>query len=1208
MSPDCYKLNPLQRGGTSQDQRFLKALLSTYVQIDERQTKDLIYFADQYATLLAYYNNNNQLDGDWQPFLRADLSTTLARVMQRNYRAVGETYDKYLQNLRNNPRKENYKPIFDIIFSLFWEIERINDLAIFNTPIKADLDREIQGRLNGELKQLIAYYKGGVATNLVDESLETDSTGEAFSFQDVNFVLSRNFSVIWIVKNNEADVVNNWEGYHSTCINPDSSIYGENTWTAAQRIDYSLSFIRAIFNRVYEAYIRLISNAEKYLQRSLEEYANHPPQNALLLTFFQLFSYAQTDLNQISDRHLQFYFEEVLKLKRKPASPDSVHILVELAKNRETYQIATGTELNAGKDKIGKDLIYSVEQELIANTAKIASLKTIFIDSDPVTGGVFDAPVANSKNGLGEALDENNPQWYAFGQLQSGLGANMTMQRSQIGWAIASPILRLRAGKRFIIFRLFFQANSALSSVPIDTLVNCLQVQLSGEKQWIQCPNLDSQNPTAANYVQFQYSNNPELRRIEIKITLEPDVDPVVDYNSTQLSGDLNTDYPVAQFHIKTDAPRNVYLVLRQLQIERITMETMVEELPDLVLQSDIGVLDPTKPFQPFSPQPKVGSTFYIGSDEVFSKPLSSIKFDIQWQGLPTTSFLEHYSYQNSVRGADRRINSVTKQYITISNNDSFKVDVAILQNGKWKPLANSPVALFDSGTAQVSNDRLLNFTLSATSIIPNLEPFTSYNLNTKNGFLRLVLSNPPEAFGHDKYPKVYGEQVIDLARGKALVTLPNEPYTPTIQSICCSYTASLEINFGSLLDRHKGQFFQLHPFGYQEMETANPFLVPSLLIQGALHIGIQDIKPQQTLAILLQIAAGTEDTSIDPPEVVWEYLADNEWRSLDKFILANATNGLLDSGIIQFRIPIDANDDNTILPKGLRWLRAAIAQNYQAIPQLLGVHAQALRATFVDRGNDPEHLALPLKAGSISKLVKSDSAIKTISQPYESFNGKKQEDSQVFYNRVSERLRHKNRAIAIWDYERLILEAFPFIYQVKCLNHTDEMTELAPGSVRIVVVPDMRNKKAGNKFQPGVSNGNRAKIDQFIQKLNCDFVDLKVENPRYEAIKVNCNVAFQEGLDKLFYRDSLATDIDKFLAPWAFEEGRGIKFGGALHQSVILNFVENLPYVDFVTDFILDVYIGAVVKAQVTEAIASTSRSILTSYQFHNIGFNVCQ
>jgi diaminopimelate epimerase len=33
--------------------------------------------------------------------------------------------------------------------------------------------------------------------------------------------------------------------------------------------------------------------------------------------------------------------------------------------------------------------------------------------------------------------------------------------------------------------------------------------------------------------------------------------------------------------------------------------------------------------------------------------------------------------------------------------------------------------------------------------------------------------------------------------------------------------------------------------------------------------------------------------------------------------------------------------------------------------------------------------------------------------------------------------LRHKNRAITIWDYEHIILQKFPEIHKVKCLNHS---------------------------------------------------------------------------------------------------------------------------------------------------------------------------
>ena len=99
MNSDCYKVNPLQRGGISQDGRSLKALLSTYIPIDERQIEDLIGFTERYGTLLAYYNAQNQVEGDWQPFISSDLSTILANVSKRNYKNISETFEQYLQSL-----------------------------------------------------------------------------------------------------------------------------------------------------------------------------------------------------------------------------------------------------------------------------------------------------------------------------------------------------------------------------------------------------------------------------------------------------------------------------------------------------------------------------------------------------------------------------------------------------------------------------------------------------------------------------------------------------------------------------------------------------------------------------------------------------------------------------------------------------------------------------------------------------------------------------------------------------------------------------------------------------------------------------------------------------------------------------------------------------------------------------------------------------
>ena len=91
-------------------------------------------------------------------------------------------------------------------------------------------------------------------------------------------------------------------------------------------------------------------------------------------------------------------------------------------------------------------------------------------------------------------------------------------------------------------------------------------------------------------------------------------------------------------------------------------------------------------------------------------------------------------------------------------------------------------------------------------------------------------------------------------------------------------------------------------------------------------------------------------------------------------------------------------------------------------------VAAQAFKATFIDKGNDPAFPAKVLPAGTISKLDQPDAAVKKIIQPFSTFGGRAAERSETFYTRVSERLRHKDRAIAMWDYERLVLEAFPQI------------------------------------------------------------------------------------------------------------------------------------------------------------------------------------
>ena len=56
------------RNGTSQIDRAIPALKTDQALIDGRSAKDFLQFAYNYAAELAYFNLNNEVDGNWQAF------------------------------------------------------------------------------------------------------------------------------------------------------------------------------------------------------------------------------------------------------------------------------------------------------------------------------------------------------------------------------------------------------------------------------------------------------------------------------------------------------------------------------------------------------------------------------------------------------------------------------------------------------------------------------------------------------------------------------------------------------------------------------------------------------------------------------------------------------------------------------------------------------------------------------------------------------------------------------------------------------------------------------------------------------------------------------------------------------------------------------------------------------------------------------------
>lgn len=119
-------------------------------------------------------------------------------------------------------------------------------------------------------------------------------------------------------------------------------------------------------------------------------------------------------------------------------------------------------------------------------------------------------------------------------------------------------------------------------------------------------------------------------------------------------------------------------------------------------------------------------------------------------------------------------------------------------------------------------------------------------------------------------------------------------------------------------------------------------------------------------------------------------------------------------------------------------WLRVSATGDIQLLNHTLAIYPNATLTRWVDQ-SDPSGLNTPFPPESIIALDNKIHGVTSMIQPYESFGGKAEESNIEFYTRISERLRHKNRGWTAWDIERLVLNQFDDIEQVKCISGVTE-------------------------------------------------------------------------------------------------------------------------------------------------------------------------
>jgi hypothetical protein len=106
------------------------------------------------------------------------------------------------------------------------------------------------------------------------------------------------------------------------------------------------------------------------------------PHLALFVTFLKLLDNIKLQVNDFTKMHLDLYYDELLGIDKKQQVPDVVNIIVQLTADVERLLVPKGTQLKAGKDSEGKDLIYETEKDTLISQAAVQNIKSLFVDKN----------------------------------------------------------------------------------------------------------------------------------------------------------------------------------------------------------------------------------------------------------------------------------------------------------------------------------------------------------------------------------------------------------------------------------------------------------------------------------------------------------------------------------------------------------------------------------------------------------------------------------------------------------------------------------------------------------------------------------------------------------------------------------------------------------------------------------------------------------
>lgn len=208
------------------------------------------------------------------------------------------------------------------------------------------------------------------------------------------------------------------------------------------------------------------------------------------------------------------------------------------------------------------------------------------------------------------------------------------------------------------------------------------------------------------------------------------------------------------------------------------------------------------------------------------------------------------------------------------------------------------------------------------------------------------------------------------------------------------------------------------------------------------------------------------------------------------------------------------------------------------------------------------------IPATKISKLQSTITFVDKVYNPVASDGGADTEEVEALIERAPFVLKHRNRAIALLDYQLLVKEASNKVARVKILPNLNAEGDHIPGTITIVIVPESADLK------PMPTPELRHIVERYIKERCSNLAKLNVIQPSYVVVKISAIIATNK-IDAIPVIEQKAkSQIIDFLHPlYGGLEGKGWDFGAAPCISDIFPLFERIDNVNHVSKITIQLY-----------------------------------